>query len=695
MNMKKILYTVTLILFFCQGYSQAVVDRTKAPMPAPAREIKIGEYQSFTLKNGLQVFVVENHKLPRIQFSLELRNDPIIEGSKAGYVSIAGDLIGKGTTSRTKAQLDEEIDFIGAVLNTSSSGINASSLSKHTNKLLELMTDVLYNPSFLPEELEKIKTQTISGLAARKDDPEAIAANVRTVLVYGKNHPYGEVQREETVKAITIDDCKKYYATYFKPNNSYLAIVGDIDLKKAKKLVEKYFGKWQKGEVQNPTYTMPSQPEKTFIALVDRPASVQSVINIAYPIELKPGTPDAIKIGVANNILGSSGLSSRLNKNLREDKAFTYGAHSSINSDKLVGSFDADASVRNEVTDSAVHEFLLELRKLSKEPVSDEELSAAKAYISGAFGRSLERPQTVANFALNTARYNLPKDYYANYVKNVAAVSKEDVLAASQKYIRPENAYIVVVGKGSEIADKLKPFGEVKYYDVYGENYTPSETTSLPAGLTADKVLTDYVAAIGGKEKIDAIKTIKVSSKASVPGAELIINSAQKTPNNAVIEIMANGMTFQKIVTDGKDVSMMQMGQKAPVDESMKEGMILESYLVPELIFKDKGVKANLTGIEKVEGNDAYVVEYTYPSGNKSTSYFDVASHLKVQTIKTMDSPQGPVTQTTIYQDYKEANGVKFPYTVLQSFGPQNLKAEITSLEVNVPLEDALFKVEK
>ena len=695
MNMKKILYTVAITLFFYQGYSQAVVDRTKAPKPAPAREIKIGEYQSFTLKNGLEVFVVENHKLPRIQFSLELRNDPIIEGDKAGYVSIAGDLIGKGTTSRTKAQLDEEIDFIGAELTTSSNGISASSLSKHTNKLLELMTDVLYNPSFLPEELEKIKTQTLSGLAAQKDDPEAIAANVRTVLVYGKNHPYGEVEREETVKAITIDDCKKYYATYFKPNNSYLAIVGDMDLKTAKKLVEKYFGKWQKGEVQNPTYAMPGQPEKTFIALVDRPASVQSVINIAYPIDLKPGSPEAIKIGVANNILGASGLSSRLNKNLREDKAFTYGAHSSIESDKLVGSFSADASVRNEVTDSAVHEFLLELKKLSKEPVSDEELGAAKAYISGAFGRSLERPQTVANFALNTARYNLPKDYYANYVKNVAAISKEDVLGASQKYIRPENAYVVVVGKGSEIADKLKPFGEVKYYDVYGENYTPSKTASLPAGLTADKVLTDYVVAIGGEEKIEAIKTIKVSSKASVPGAELIINSAQKAPNNAVIEIMANGMVFQKIVTDGKDVSMTQMGQKAPVDEGMKEGMILESYLVPELIFKDKGVKTNLTGIEKVEGKDAYVVECIYPSGSKSIAYYDVTSHLKVQTIKTVDSPQGQVTQTTIYQDYKEANGVKFPYTVLQTFGPQNLKAEITSLEVNVPLEDALFKVEK
>ncbi|HEX5170498.1 MAG TPA: pitrilysin family protein [Cyclobacteriaceae bacterium] len=691
--MKKIIF-ILLVGFICiNGYSQ--VDRTKAPAPSPAREIKIGEYQTFTLKNGLQVFVVENHKLPRIQFSLELRNDPILEGNKAGYVSIAGDLIGTGTTKRTKAQLDEEVDFIGAALNTSSNGIYASSLSKHSNKLLELMTDVLFNPSFLPEELEKIRTQTLSGLAAQKDDPEAIASNVRSVLVYGKGHPYGEIEKEETVKAITIDDCKNYYNTYFKPNNAYLAIVGDVDLKTAKSLVEKYFGKWQKGEVKNPTYKMPTPPSKTFVALVDRPASVQSVINIAYPIDLKPGSPDAIKIGVANNILGGSGLSSRLNKNLREDKAFTYGAYSSVTSDKLVGSFDAEGSVRNEVTDSAVFEFLHELKTLSTEHITDEELASAKAYLSGSFGRSLERPQTVANFALNTARYNLPKDYYANYVKNVAAVTKEEVLAVSQKYVLPDHAYILVVGKGSEIADKLGKFGEVKYYDMYGENYTPSKAAALPPGLTAEKVIGNYINALGGVEKIRAIKTVKASSKASVPGAELVINSAQKAPNKAVVEIAANGTVFQKVVSDGQDISITQMGQKAPMDDATKEETIFDAYIVPELFFKEKGVKVNLVSVEKVDGKDAFMLEYVYPSGNKASVYFDAGSSLKVQTMRTMDTPQGKATQTISYQDYKEVNGVKFPYTVVQSFGPQNLKAEVTSLEVNVPLEDALFTVEK
>src|SRR5271154_6083288 len=230
--MKKIYLIVFWALIIQSAHAQ--VDRTKAPKPAPARGIKIGDYQAFTLKNGLQVFVVENHKLPRVQFSINLKSDPILEGEKTGYVNIAGNLIGTGTKTRTKAQLDEEVDFIGASLNTSPSGISASSLTKHSGKLLELMSDVLYNPSFAQAELDKLKTQTLSGISAGKDDPNAIAANVRGALVYGKDHPYGEIATEKSVGSITLEDCKGYYDTYFKPNNAYLIMVGDINLKNAK-----------------------------------------------------------------------------------------------------------------------------------------------------------------------------------------------------------------------------------------------------------------------------------------------------------------------------------------------------------------------------------------------------------------------------------------------------------------------------
>lgn len=689
--MKKILFFVCLLLTI--GVAQAQLDRSKAPKPAPAREIKIGESQSFTLKNGLQVFVVENHKLPRIQFSLQLKNDPIYQGEKEGYVSMAGTLIGTGTTTRSKAQLDEETDFIGANLNTNSGGIFASSLSKHSAKLLDLMTDVLYNPSFAPAELEKLKTQTISGIAAGKDDPNAIAGNVTNALVYGKQHPYGLFTTEKSVGSITMEDIKGYYNTYFKPNNAYLIIVGDIDLKTAKNLTEKYFSKWTTGEVKNPTYQQPKEPAKTYVALVDRPASVQSVINISYAVDLKPGPPDAIPARVLNQILGG-GSSGRLYRNLREKHGYTYGAYSSLNTDKLVGNFNGSASVRNEVTDSSVLEFMAELKRIVNQQVTEAELIEAKAEIAGSFGRSLESPQTLANFALNTVRYNLPKDYYANYLKAVEAVTLADVQAAAKKFIRPENAHIVIVGKAADVADKLKQFGEVKYFDINGDGYTPSKVSALPAGLTAEKVIADYITAIGGEKKISELKSTKTTFKGTIQGTEITVVSLQKSPNKLVMDMMVQGNVMSKQISDGKNVSATQMNQPVPMDASAKELELFEAAIIPEINITAFKIKTTLKGIENVDGKEAYVVEYVLPAGGKTTAYFDRESGLKVQTSKEAEGPQGKMSVPTKFENFKEVNGVKLPHTVIQSMGPMKLKFEVTALEANPKLDDAIFKVQ-
>jgi len=687
--MKKICLMAVLIV--TTHLAEAQIDRTKAPQPSPAREIKIGEYQTFTLKNGLQVFVVENHKLPRVRFSISLKNDPILEGGKAGYVTLAGDLLGTGTKTRSKVQLDEEVDFIGANLTTSSTGISASSLSKHIPQLLELMADVLYNPAFSQTELDKLKTQTLSAISAEKDDPDAIANHVREALVYGKNHPYGEIATETSVNSITLEDCKKYYATYFKPNNAYLIIVGDMDLKNAKMASEKYFSRWIPGEVKNPIFAQPQPPGKTFVALVDRPSSVQSVIHISYPVDLKTGTVEAIKARVTNQILGG-GSSDRLFLNLREKHGYTYGAYSQLISDPLVGNFNASASVRNAVTDSSVHELIFELKRIVNESVTDKELQDAKASIEGAFGRSLENPQTIAGFALNTAKFNLPKDYYNNYLKSVDAVTVADVQTTAKKFIQPEKAYILVVGKCSEIADKLKPYGEIRYYDIEGNNYAPSKTSSLPAGLKGEKVMSNYIEAIGGRDRLLAIKSLKMNYKSNLNGMDLTMSVIKKEPNKSVLEISANGMVFQKVICDGKDISISAMGQKRPIDEKTRENTIYKSAVIPELSLAS--AKANLTGMESVDGVEAYVVELILPSGGKSMVYFDATTGLKIQEVETQEGPQGNVSSVISYLDYKEVNGIKFPHTVIQHQGPMNLKLEILNIDVNPVVDDSIFKLE-
>jgi zinc protease len=285
--MKKILsITVAALLISGVTFAQkgTKLDRSIKPKAASAPEIKLGTTQSFTLENGLQVFVVENHKLPQVSYSLTLDVDPVLEGDMAGYKSATGELLSTGTKNRTKDQINEQIDFIGASLNTYSEGIYASSLKKHQEKLLDIMSDVLMNAEFKQEELDKIKKQTISGIQSSKDNPDAIATNVTSALLYGKNHPYGEINTEKTVENITLDKCKEYYATYFRPNAAYIAVVGDITLAEAKPLIEKYFSKWQKAEVPVNKYKTPIAPEKTKVAFVHKEGSTQSLINITYQL---------------------------------------------------------------------------------------------------------------------------------------------------------------------------------------------------------------------------------------------------------------------------------------------------------------------------------------------------------------------------------------------------------------------------
>lgn len=266
--MKKLLYIIAIILGIHTAVN-AQLDRSKEPKPGPAPKIRIGEYKKIELENGLKVFVVEDHRLPRVSFSISFIFDPALEGPNVGIGNMTASLVGTGTKTRTKDQINREIDFIGATLNAGPSGIYASSLKKHTDKLLEVLSDVAQNSVFKAEELEKQRTKALSSLASEKDDPDAIAGNVSAALFFGKDHPYGEFETEASVKSITLEMCDAYYKTHFIPNIAYLSIVGDITPKEAKALAKKYFSSWKKGELKNPVYLKPQPPPSTVFATLD------------------------------------------------------------------------------------------------------------------------------------------------------------------------------------------------------------------------------------------------------------------------------------------------------------------------------------------------------------------------------------------------------------------------------------------
>lgn len=699
MKITKYFFAAALSFLLLPAFSQNKIDRSIKPVAGPAPKVQIGKIETFTLENGLKVFVVENHKLPKVSYSLQFNIDPIQEGNIKGYTDMMASLMGTATKTRNKEQLNKEIDFIGATLSASSEGLYASSLKKHNEKLLELMSDVLLNPVFSDEELEKIKTQTLSGLQASKNTPEAMAANIAGIMNYGKNHPYGEVTTEESVKKISLDDCRSYYDAYFKPNVAYLAIVGDINLEEAKKAAEKYFGNWRKADVPKNDVPAVTFPSATQVIFVPRPNSVQSSVRITYPIDLKPSHPDAMKVRVLNEILGG-GSSSRLFRNLRETYNLTYGAYSKMNADMHIGQFEAFAEVRTSGTDSAVVEFMKEITRIKNEKVDQKELQGVINAITGKFAIGLEDPATIARFAINIDRYNMPKDYYEKYLSELAKITVDDVYETAQKYIRPDNAWIVVVGDRDKMPDfiaRWKAKNAISFVDQYGNPFL--ETRPAPEGLTAEKVMENYINAIGGAANLRKVKSKVVRMNTEMGGYKVEIVSKKLYPKKKGLcktseAVIINGaMVAQKKVFDGTKAKMGGMAGDKSIEGEELEKVKMESEPHTELRYAELGYKLKLIGVDLIDNNEAYKVEITSPKGEVEFQWFDAKNGLLVKSESTQKSPEGEITAITSFSDYKEVQGVKYAHTIKSEAGPQVMDLKVTSIEINGKIDAKEFEV--
>ncbi len=674
------------------GHQKEALDRTKLPESAAAPIIKLGKVENFTLSNGLKVYVVNNSKIPKVAFNLVLDYNPILEGPYKGLTDAVGNLLSTGTKTRTKDQFDEETDFIGANISTSSTEVYATSLKKHADKLLNLMSDVVLNPNFTQEELDKVKKQMKSAIASNKENPNSIVKRVSQVVLFGKDHPYGEQMTNETVDKLNLEVCYKFYNTYFRPNIAYLAVVGDITLAEAKPLIEKYYGSWQKADVPQTITTSSRKEEKTKIILVDRPNAVQSVINVVNIAELKIGDPDVIKAKITNDILG--GDDARLFNNLREKHGFTYGAYYDLKPDRMIGEFAANLSVRNAVTDSSITELLAEMNQIRNSKPADNELNRTKNSITGSFVFSLENPQTLANFAINTARYNLPGDYFSNYLRNVEAVTPTEVQNIGQKYIKPANCYIVVVGKASEIANNLKQFGEIDYYDVDGNKVaelTKITPKPIEKAATMESVLEKYIIAVGGKEKVANIADLEMTMTGKVTnGPSIKVLSTKKAPNKSFQEARVMGMVVQKTVIDGAQAVSSLRGKQTILQGDELNQALAKASMFYELNPQKFGIKAILIGTDKILGKDCQKIEYTIGEA-KWIEYYDVATGLKIRTAESVKTKTGSTVTIIDYAEYKETMGIKYPSTIKQTFGEVQIILNVETVKINTGIDDKLF----
>lgn len=678
--MKKI--TLILASLFLTFTMQAQ-DRPQ-PKPGPAPKINIGKPQSFELPNGLKVLVVENNKLPRVSYSLTIDNPPYAEGTKKGVSDMTSSVMGNGTKTISKEAFNEETDFLGASLSFSSSGAFASGLSKYSKRILELMADGALNPLFTQEQFDKEKERFLEGLKSEEKSVPSIARRVENALTYGKSHPNGEFVTEATINAITLQDVVDNYNSYFKPGNAYMVIVGDVKFKDVKKSVTKLFSKWGKGTVPAPTIVDPTDVAGTQINFIDATNAVQSEISINNIVKLKMTDKDYFAVILANQILGGD-FNSYLNMNLREANGWTYGARSSIRGSKYTTNFRASTQVRNAVTDSAVVEFIKEIKRIRTEKVTDDVLKNVKAGYIGNFVMQIEKPATVARYALQTRTQNLPADFYENYIQNINAVTADDILNVSQKYFLDENLRIVIVGKATDVLAGLESLKmPMTFYDKYANQVEkPVIKKDIPAGVTVKSVLDNYINAVGGQKNVSGVKTVAYKGTTTVPGAPgpITYTSKQDASGKMLVELAMGSMSVMKQVINGNSGYMAQQGQKMELQGEALEDMKAGAHPFPELAMATKtGVV--LKGIETIDGADAYAIV-----DGKTTSYYDVKSGLKVADVS--KTPQGE--STINYKDYREVKGVKVPFNTVMNVGFE-LNIKMDEVKVNEGVTDADFK---
>ena len=681
--MKKIIITILLLIISTSVFSQ--IDRSKPPKSGPAPVINLGKPSTFTLKNGLKVIVVENKKLPRAYASLDVDNYPDFEGDIKGVSSLVSALMGNGTKNQSKDDFNEEVDYMGASLSLSAGGGYASSLKKYFPRIMEMMSDGLLNPLFTQEEFLKERNILVDGIKSSQKSVPDIASQVGDKLFYGANHPYGEYPTIQTVENITLEDVQNYYSTYAKPNNAYLTIVGDVDFNEIKKLVTSLFKGWKKGKL--PEYEMPTVNDvsKNEINFVDMSNAVQSEITVGNIINISMANPDYFALRLANQILGGSG--GRLYENLREDKGFTYGAYSGVTTSRYVGNFYASTSVRNEVTDSSVVEIINEINRIISDNVSESKLASVKEKFVGNFIMSTERPSTIATFALNIDKYNLPSNFYETYLDNFQKVTVEDIKRVTNKYFKNNNLRIVIVGKGKDVILSLEksPY-EIKYYDTNGD-ITEKPDYSVPTGISANGVLLNYLEAIGGKEKVESVNAVSLLGEAEFQGMKLQLMNINAKPNKLVVMMMMMGNVLMKQAFNGEEGYIQQQGVNNPFPQEEIDKLKKSSLPFEEIGWIDNE-DVKFSSIESEDGKELYALEVN----GDTYVYYDKETGLKIKQTQSASMPDGTkVSQTTYYENYISVDGILFPHILKVPMGPQNMDFNMIQIVVNPEVSDADF----
>ncbi|MGD9899887.1 MAG: M16 family metallopeptidase [Calditrichaceae bacterium] len=449
------------------------IDRSKIPGPREHRPFHFPEYESFTISNGLKVIHAPYGDLPLVSINLCIRTGALIETEgREGLANFTSELISEGTKSRSSVNIANELEFLGAHLDIFSDWnatyVELNTLKKHLSSAMDVYEDILFNPIFPEREFERIKKELLTGRLQGMDNPSKIANERFADFLYGDFRYARPLEGNEiSIQNITLDEIKNFYIKQYIPNNAVLVVVGDISRAEAEELVNKYFADWQTGisvDFKVPAF---KNPDKTSIKLIHKEGAVQTEFRIGHH-GIERNHPDFYSVMLMNEILGGYFLS-RINMNLREEHGYTYGASSKFNFRQGTGPFQISTAADIRYTLETITEIFNEIKELQLSEVTDDEIQSSKGHITGIFPVAFETADQIALGLANIVVFDLPHDYFRTFRDKINNVTKEDILRAANKFIHPEQMFIIATTDRVKTEERLRESFTVEVYDIMGK----------------------------------------------------------------------------------------------------------------------------------------------------------------------------------------------------------------------------------
>jgi zinc protease len=718
------------------------------PRPLPARAVTFPPYDIRTLTNGMQVITVLHHEQPAVTMRLLVRaggaNDP---DKKRGVATLVSSLLDQGTATRDAQQIADQIDSIGGILGTGSgddfTSVSTIVMKDSFNVAMDLMADIVRNPAFASEEIERQKETITSTQQVNANDPDYIASAVFDRLVYGF-HPYGlpGSGTPETVASITRDDLQRFHRQYFVPNNMVLAIVGDITQKDAAAAAERVFGSWPRGEAPAWRGAAPPQPTRR-IVVIDKPDAVQTEIRVGQ-LAIQRKHPDFLKWDLAVKVLGGEGAN-RLHRVLRSERGLTYGASADTEGHKLAGDIVAETDTRTDTTGEALRLMIQEFVKLQQQRVPERELMDAQAYLAGSFPLTIESPNDIATQVINYVLYDLPLEDIPTYTQRVTAITADDIQRVAQAYLKPDRLSVVLVGNAKAFVPQLRALGlddveviPVAQLDLMSaslkrqtgirasfESLGPFESfgslgRAKPAYLAAqvnpragsgapnatalnDRAAMDLLRRVvevrGGLMVLKGIKTVVAETVTTFKMQQGTLPSTTKTyiayPDRFRVDAEIGGAQTTQVFNSGSAWVKSPAGiQEAPPAMAADFAASVRRDIIPLLIEAAEGrvTVRKLTDQTARDGRPVQVLELSGPQLDRVRLFVDPQMLIVGQAYTTPGPQARPILSEELFSDYRFVNGIRVPFeTQLLQNGQVVITRTITKVTFNEHVPDTLF----